>query len=174
MQTARSYRRKAEPVARYDPNAISVPAAFARAVVEWKTQSFERTSDDVRTNLTGRLMNRQTGKTLANVEQNSKLTEFGFKLATSMPSLIAWMLGSNRKAYTVVPVRKKVLSWFVRGQGRVFARRVHIPAWKFTPVRPVLQDAIDRNKTFMEKLLENKILTALSELFPDVRIEWRI
>lgn len=161
-------------MARYDPNAISVPASFARAIATWKGKSFEATFDEARTNLTGRMMNRQTGRTLDDVAKQSKETEFGFDLATNSISLIAWMLGSPRKAYTVVPVKKKVLSWFVPGQGRVFARRVHIPAWRFSPIRPVLQDAIDRKRDFMLQLYETEILKALSRAFPSVKIEWKV
>lgn len=159
---------------RWDPNAISVPESFARAMVAWRDKSFVETRDQARINLNGRMMNRQTGRTLDDVEQNSRTTPFGFILATKRPSLIAWMLGSKRKAYTVVPKRAKVLSWFKLGVGRIFARRVNIPEWTFTPVRPVLQDAVDRKKDFMVRLFEKQITEAFKQAFPDTRIEWKV
>lgn len=161
-------------MSRYSPNSITVTESFARAVAAWSGLSFKAVMKDVRSNLSGGMMNKVTGDTLRDVEKNSHLTVAGFTIGTGSPSLIAWMLGSQRKAFTVVPRAKKVLSWVDKSGKRVFARKVNIPAWKFTPKRPVLQDALDKNKSLIKRIFEAEILAALSRTFPDVRIDWRL
>lgn len=100
---------------------------------------------NVRENLTGRIMNQRTGKTLRNVMRLSKETADGFKLATTAPGLIAWQKGSRRRGYWVLPINGSVLSWRDRQTGQQrFSRGHYIPPWRFEPKKPVFQDAIDR------------------------------
>lgn len=159
----------------FAPSAISVPAAMARAMVRWKGESFSRVMKEVEANLTGGMMKTRTGATLRDVKRNSKTDPLGFTLRTKKASLIAWMNGSPRRAFTVVPRNKKVLSWIDKRTGqRVFARVANIPAWKFTPKRPVFQDAVDQKRTFMERLLELEMVRAFNQMFPKTQIIWRV
>lgn len=117
-------------------------------------QLFPRVMAETRANLTGRMLNRGTGATLADVEDLSGLTRDGFRLETSMPGLIARLKGSPRKGFFVRPVRAKALAFRLGGpQPRnalgqfqtnlVFSRGHWIPPWRFPKV-DVFQDAIDR------------------------------
>ncbi len=161
-------------MAEYANNGLSVPVSFARALAEWKGASFAAVMRDVNLNLTGRMMNRITGKTLTNVQNESGLISRGFKISTSMPSLIAWMLGSRRKAYFVKPKKQGgVLSWTKNGK-RFFSRGHMIPAWKFTPIRPVFDNALERNKDLMETIYTKSIFKQLNNLFPDVRVRFQL
>lgn len=100
---------------------------------------------NVRENLSGRMMQQRTGRTLRNVMRLSKETSDGFKLATTAPGLIAWMKGSHRRGYWVLPIHGAVLAWRdkVTGQSR-FSRGHYIPPWRFAPKKPVFEDAIER------------------------------
>lgn len=98
-----------------------------------------------RENLSGRMMNQRTGRTLRNVMRHSAETKDGFKLATTSPSLKAWMRGSRRRGFWVLPISAKLLHWKDKRTGESrFSRGHFIPPWTFSPKRPVFEDAIDR------------------------------
>ncbi len=157
----------------FSGNAITVPRVIARAIVRWRKPALQTAMDAVRENMDGRIMQSRSGTTLKNIESQSKTTTLGFKVATTQPSLIAWMLGSPRKAFFVKPVQARALRW--EKGGRVFFSKGHmISAWKFAPKRPVLENAVDRSLPQITKDLGREIETAFREIFPNTRMEFRL
>jgi len=143
---------------------------FREGLKEFLDHQFDLAMFEVTRNLSGRMMHRRTGRTLQNVESQSKVLRTGFRLATTKPSLIAWMLGSTRKAYRVEPKRASVLAW-TNLSGETFFSKGHIiPAWRFQPVRPVLDDALERRKKSLTKDLGEFITRSLNEVFPNERV----
>lgn len=151
-------------------DSLSIPKAWADAIVRWRRPAFKLVKDRVDENLSGRLMNRMTGKTQADVDRNSGEETFGFKVGTRSRSLIAWMLGVARRGYVVVPKRAQALRWQGKDGQVHFARRVFIPPWTFRPVRPVIQEAFDSKMDDVTNLFAREAKAALIEIFPPITI----
>lgn len=171
-------------MAQFSGNSLSVPRAFADAVVRWRRAQFPAMMREVIANLTGRMMKRQSGKTLANVISKSRELPLGFKVATTSPSLIAWMEGSRRKGFWVFPKGRQVLRRTRTGfttrarkgaralrfvvNGRVvFSAGHYIPPWRFRPTRPVIENAFQRRQERMLAGWGREAQIAMKELFPD-------
>jgi hypothetical protein len=116
-----------------------------KALLEGMRGVYLEARKNVRENLSGRIMNKRTGRTLRNVMRQSKMTRDGFKLATTAPGLQAWMKGSRRKGYWVLPINARMLAWRDKQTGQMrFSRGHYIHPWTFAPKRPVFEDAIAR------------------------------
>lgn len=149
--------------------------AFRAAVERWKGTQFPSLMREARRNLTGRMFHRRTGRTLSNVQAKSRLLKNGFRLATSLPSLMAWMQGSPRRSYWVAPVRARALRWIDKRTGQVrFSRGHRIPPWRFTPKRPALEDAQLRRQRRIIEAMEREGIAAMKTIFVDRRIKHRI
>lgn len=161
----------------YDPRSLSVPESFARAIVRARDKSFSIVMNKIEENMRGRMMNVRSGASLANVksESQSRASATGFELSfrTSKPSLIAWMEGSTRKAYFVRPVTANALAFTVNGK-LVFSKGHQIPAWTFSPKRPVIRDGVERSLDEVGKVSAKEIIGALQGAFPDVKIQMRV
>ncbi len=105
-----------------------------KALTDALKGSYEVVFSNVVENLSGRVLQRRTGRSLENVRQNSRLTRDGFAIGTTAPNLIAFEKGSPRKAYFVAPVQAQALRWIDSGGKEFFSRGHWIPAWRF-PVR---------------------------------------
>lgn len=150
---------------------------FARGVRKAITQallgSYETVFKLVRENLTGRVFQRRTGSSLANVEANSRKTRDGWTIGTTKPGLIAFEKGSRRRAYFVAPVKTKALHWVDPVGGDRFSKGHLIPAWTF-PRRSWLVDALDRGRPGILRALETALGARLRESFRGGRLTVRI
>lgn len=155
----------------YSNDSLNAPDAIAEAIAGWKETGFAHVFEQVNANLTGEMMNKVTGATLEDVTTRSGLEPFGFRLSTSMPSLIAWMEGSPRKGYWVFPKKPGgLLSWIDKATGeRRFSKGHYINPWRFKPIRPVMREPVDKSKPYLIGLAEAEFTKALRRLFPDVQ-----
>lgn len=105
--------------------------------------------EETRDLLRGQMFNRQTGATERNVMRNSGMGRDGlsFHLKTTKPGLIAWMKGSRRKGYWVLPINFKYLRWKDKKTGEYRYSTGHqIRPWRFAPKRPLFETALQRLK----------------------------
>lgn len=153
----------------------SARRAITDAIIRWANDEFPPVMREVKRNLTGRMLRKRTGRTLRNVEQQSKVIRRprGFRLATTSPSLIAWMTGAHRRGYIVRPKKAKALRFEVGGK-TIFAKRAVIPPWQFHPKRPVFEDAVQRRQPRFTKQLEKRVVGATNEIFEGRRITVRV
>lgn len=151
-------------------DSLSIPKSWADAIVRWRKPAFQLVKARVDENLSGRMMNRVSGQTQADVDRHSGEETFGFKVGTRKRSLIAWMLGVARRGYTVVPRRAKVLRWQGKDGQVHFARKVTIPPWTFKPVRPVIHEAFESKMDDVTKLFAKEAKAAMLEMFPPITI----
>jgi hypothetical protein len=64
----------------------------------------------------------------------------------------------------------KALRW--EKGGRVFFSRGHfIRPWKFSPQRPVIEDAFNRRERHMVAAYEREAKIALNEVFPNTKVQ---
>lgn len=156
----------------FNNSSLTVPESFARAIASWRGVAFAAVIARVEKNMTGPMLNRRTGATLANVRSNSGLIPLGFQLKTTNPALIARLKGSPRKGFFVAPVKASALSW-ISGGTRVFSKGHFIPPWKF-PQLEIFDDSISQESATITKLLETRIIKATSDLFPSVRLRFQV
>lgn len=149
--------------------------AVTEAILGWAEEQFPGVMREVERNLSGRIMRRGTGRTLRNVKQHSKVIRRprGFRLATTSPSLSAWMTGAHRKGYIVRPKRASVLR-FVIGGKTVFAKKAVIPPWQFHPKRPVFEDAVQRRQSIFQRALGKRLAGATNQVFEGRRITVKV
>ncbi len=136
----------------------------------WKASQFPPVMREAEANLSGRFFRRRTGAMLRNVQEKSGLIPKGFRLATTSPALIAWTKGSPRKRFWVAPVRARALSWIGRDGNRRFSRGHWIPAWRFSPRRPALEDAMNRRRPRFQIAWQREMAAAMKQIAPPVRI----
>lgn len=126
--------------------------------------------NELKKNLSGRVLSPKTGRLLKDVPANSRTTDRGFYLATSVLHGIAWELGFRRPAYTVRPVRRKVLR-FVSRQGEVvFSAFSKIPAQSF-PARPFMDPAVRASIPIFKSKLGQELPIRLEKSFPNQKIK---
>lgn len=152
---------------------MAPPTAFFRdAVRRWTASQFPAAMREVHSNLTGRMFRRRTGAMLGNVQSRSREIRDGFRLATTSPALIAWSKGSPRRAFWVAPKRARALSWVKDGVRR-FSRGHMIPAWRFAPRRPALDDALERRKPRLLRAWAREAREAMRQAFPSEMVQGR-
>ncbi|MCH8851090.1 MAG: hypothetical protein IID41_00395 [Planctomycetes bacterium] len=149
--------------------------AFAAAVKGWQDEQIGPLRRELIRNFSGRMFQRRTGKMLSEVLAGTTKIKWGIRTSTSNPALIAWMLGSNRKAFFVKPKKAGgVLSWTNKAGSRFFSRGHLIPAWTFRPVRPALEDAMARRIGPMVQAMRRRSLVAMTVTLPNERIVLQI
>lgn len=137
----------------------SIASKVASAISTWASTAFTRVWKDVETNLTGRVLQKRSGKLLTDVRSANHVTKNGFVLGTSLPYGKAWEHGFTRRAYDVFPVKRKALHFFI-GRDEIFAKHVHIPRQYFK-AKPFLRPAVNVNKVWMKGELTKGLLAAL-------------
>ncbi len=150
--------------------AVTPHQAFLTAVKGWQDEQIGPLRRELIRNFSGRMFQRRTGKMLSEVLTGTTKIKSGIRTSTSNPALIAWMLGSPRKAFFVKPKKAGgVLSWTNKGGTRFFSKGHFIPAWIFRPIRPALEDAMARRIDPMVQAMRRRSLVALSVILPKER-----
>lgn len=120
-------------------------------------------------NVTGRVLNRQTGHGARSIRARSGLQSRGAFIRVFNPVfyMAAWERGFHRPAYTVVPTRAKALKIPIRGIGGgfIFRKSARIPAKTFA-ARPWLSKAADDMLPKVRAVIADEMVKAYLECLP--------
>lgn len=156
---------------------------------EWGADAYLKIVADVKRNLSGRVLKRDSGRLINSIDLISKPTDDGCIIGTNVAYGIAWEQGIRRHTISPAPGRpyaatkewgRKIrwsgilpagdprarLRFMVAGQ-EVFARSVTIPA---QAPRKFLEPAIEMNRNELERNLANRVMRVLNQAFPDKTI----
>lgn len=124
--------------ARIYPN----PIPFVRAAaVGWSKAGLKIVVEEVRINLSGKVLESRTGKLLKSIPRNSKLITDGFEVGTNVGYGVAWESGFERKSYTIIPKSKRALAFTTKSGDRIIRKKVTVPAGTFA-ARPFIVPAV--------------------------------
>lgn len=151
------------------------------AVDDWSKTGYLTILNAVKLNLTGKVLNRDSGNLIAAIEADSYVSGGIIKVIITPVYGKAWENGFSRKSFFIKPVNAKALAWggSVRKPPRAFKKlakdqkffsKGHIipPGW--FKERPFVKPAINDTEPQLIKLLEQKLQHGFDTRVP----QWKI
>ncbi len=141
-----------------------------RAIRSWSERGLLHVTNEIKENLTGRVLKVRSGRLRDSILPNSRLTaKGGFFVGTNVVYGIAWEKGFTRKGYDIFPRTKKALRWFDKGGTKRFAASVKIPAQTFSP-KPFIAPAIATSVIPLQTILREELEMEMARI-PDLDFE---
>lgn len=141
----------------------------------WAKRSKKIVLDEVKSNLSGKVLKRKTHRTIrslrSRLEKTGPVTD-GFSISVGTRHGIAWEKGFQTPARTISPVKGIALRFIGKKDGQVvFSRKpINIPAMAFK-ARPFISKAIKDKRSFLEKDYRLMMERVFKKSFPDLTLE---
>lgn len=150
-------------------------------VDDWSKDSFLKIMNEIKLNLTGKVLKRDSGNLIAAIEADSTVFGGAMKFIISPVYGQAWEKGFSRKSYLVRPVNAKALAWGgtvprpprafkkLKPDQKFFSKGHIIPPGWFKE-RPFVKPAVRDSEPELLKSLEHKLQNGFDTKVP----QWKI
>jgi len=151
------------------------------AVVEWQKTAFLTIMNEIKMNLTGRVLKRDSGTLIQNVSAMSRIFNNVIEISVTVPYGEAWEKGWARKSYFIKPVKAKALAWggsrpapprankTLKPNQKFFSKGHLIPP-RWFKARPFLEPAINSTSDEVLSQLQQQLQTTFDQRVP----QWKI
>jgi len=161
--------------------AVIIQRIIDDAVNDWAKTAFLIVTNEIKLNLTGKVLKRDSGNLIAAIEADSNVMGGIINIAISPIYGKAWENGFSRKSYFLRPVNAKALAWggSVRKPPRAFKKlkpnqkffsKGHIIPAQHFKARPFARPAINDTEPELLRELESSLQRGFDTKVP----QWKI
>ncbi len=161
----------------------SINDCMDAAAKEWAVEAFFLVTNEIKLNVTGRVLHIRTGRLAGDIDQNARILPDGFRVGVRVRYGIGWELGFEIPAHTIRPKAGRVSNSLTKSGkprramlaiptsgGIIYRPYANQPA-RSVAARPFIYPAIKGQENKLIELQGKIFGKAIKESFPDKTYE---